>query len=220
MTKQSPDIIDLLAGIDPGSRLDEVRALRPEARKNAQESYRVLFEAQDFDSVSALERFALAAFVSGLHRQKEASDFYATGLRRHGEQTIAAAVASEVSRGVTNGPYGTYPSGPLSSEDEAGLVFAVSSQARAVLGERLSAALEHAHLLVFRPRDASPQALEKLINAGWSTTGIVTISQVIAFLAFQVRVIAGLRAIRAAPRLNNAGDLTLELASAAASARL
>ncbi len=61
------------------------------------------------------------------------------------------------------------------------------------LGDRLGAALEHAHLLVFRPRESSPAALVALADAGWSTDGIVTLSQLVSFLAFQLRVAAGLR---------------------------
>ena len=72
-----------------------------------------------------------------------------------------------------------------------------------MFGGRLSAALEHAHLLVFRPRDASPAALQSLLDAGWSTTDIVTLSQLVAFLAFRIRVIVGLRALAAAPSSNS-----------------
>ncbi|MCY1551814.1 CMD domain protein [compost metagenome] len=53
----------------------------------------------------------------------------------------------------------------------------------------------HAHLLVFHPRDASPAALQALLDAGWRTTEIVTLSQLVAFLAFQIRVVIGLRAL-------------------------
>ena len=96
------------------------------------------------------------------------------------------------------GPYGRYPEGPLSAEDKAGPVYRVSDESRAVLGPRLAAALEHTHLLVFRPRDASAAALQALLDAGWSTTDIVTLSQLVAFLSFQIRVVAGLRALAAA----------------------
>jgi len=54
-----------------------------------------------------------------------------------------------------------------------------------------------AHLLVFHPRDASREALQALIDAGWSTADIVTLSQIVAFLTFQIRVAAGLRALAA-----------------------
>ena len=56
----------------------------------------------------------------------------------------------------------------------------------------------HLHLLIFHPRDAAPGALQELLDAGWSTTGIVTLSQIAAFLSFQIRVVAGLRALTAA----------------------
>ena len=45
---------------------------------------------------------------------------------------------------------------------------------------------------------------QALIDAGWSTTGIVTLSQLVAFLAFQIRAVTGLRiasARRISPRL-------------------
>jgi len=64
-----------------------------------------------------------------------------------------------------------------------------------VLGPRLAAAFDHMHLLVFHPRDAAPAALQGLLDAGWSTTDIVTLSQIAAFLSFQIRVVAGLRAL-------------------------
>ena len=37
----------------------------------------------------------------------------------------------------------------------------------------------------------------RLEDAGWSATGIVTLSQLVAFLAFQLRVVAGLTALQA-----------------------
>jgi CMD domain protein len=107
-------------------------------------------------------------------------------------------VKAEIARGMTKGPYGAYPAGPLSVEDVEGMRFAVSDTHRPVLGKTLSAALEHAHLLVFHPRDANPAALQALLDAGWSTTGIVTLSQLVAFLSFQIRVVTGLRALAAA----------------------
>jgi CMD domain protein len=93
---------------------------------------------------------------------------------------------------------------PLSVEDKAGLIYLVSVEGRQAIGERLAAALEHVHLLVFRPRDANPAAMQALLDAGWSSTGIVTLSQLVAFLSFQVRSVAGLRAL-GAPSGKSAG---------------
>jgi uncharacterized protein YciW len=39
--------------------------------------------------------------------------------------------------------------------------------------------------------------LEALVAAGWSTTGIVTLSQLVAVLAYQLRVAAGLELLAA-----------------------
>jgi uncharacterized protein YciW len=50
-------------------------------------------------------------------------------------------------------------------------------------------------MLVFHPRDACPASLQALRDAGWLKTDIVTLSQLVAILAFQIRAIAGLRAL-------------------------
>ena len=203
MSEFERDVSDLLVGVKPGSRLDAIRAQRPEARENAQKSYLALFAPKFPGEMSGEERYALAVFVAGLHRDAAALAFYRAGLAgQNGRADLAAAVDAQIALGAAEGPYGHYPAGPLSVEDRAGPAHRVSEAERAVLGPRLSAALEHAHLLVFRPRDASPAALQALLNAGWSTAGIVTLSQLVAFLSFQIRVIVGLRALAAAPSGN------------------
>jgi CMD domain protein len=192
------DVIDTLAGIAPGSALDKGRDNRPEARKQAQASYDALFAPKNFGSFSALERFAVAAFVAGLHGRPESTDFYADKLGQAGASPeLRVAVASEAVTGHANGPYGSYPRGPLSLEDKAGLVYAIGASERHVLGPRLSAAFEHTHMLVLHPRDAAPSSLQVLLDAGWSTTDIVTLSQLVSFLSFQIRVVAGLLAMTA-----------------------
>lgn len=94
----------------------------------------------------------------------------------------------------------------LSSEDKPGPALKVTEANRKVLGPRLAAALEHAHMLVFHPRDASPASLKALIDAGWTTADIVTLSQLVAFLSFQIRAVAGLRALDAAPATRARGE--------------
>jgi CMD domain protein len=198
MSASTPDVIDLLVGIEKGTRLDLVRSQRPEARANAQNSYLALFAPEFPGNVTAEERFAVAVFVAGLHRDAATLEFYRSGFaKQKGRPEIAQAIDAEIAHGATHGPYGNYPKGPLSEEGDAGLIHRVSEASRKVLGSRLAAALEHAHLLVFRPRDASPVALQAFLDAGWSTTDIVTLSQLVAFLSFQIRVIVGLRALAA-----------------------
>ena len=68
MSETEPDVIDLLAGIPEGSRLDGVRAGRKQARDNAQKSYEALLAPKFPGGVTAEDRYAVAAFVAGLHR--------------------------------------------------------------------------------------------------------------------------------------------------------
>lgn len=199
MSASQSDVIDLLVGVEKGSRLDAIRAQRPQARENAQKSYLALFAPEFPGDVTGEERYAVATFVAGLHRDAGALAFYRKGLARQNlRRGIAEALESEIARGAAEGPYGRYPSGPLSVEDKPGPLYRLSEAGRLALGARLAAGLEHAHLLVCHPRDASPAALQALLDAGWSTTDIVTLSQLVAFLSFQIRVIVGLRALAAA----------------------
>ncbi|NTF46232.1 CMD domain protein [Rhizobium rhizogenes] len=199
MTAPTPDVIDLLADIPEGSPLYALRTARPQTRDNAQRSYEALFEPVHEGDVSRTERFALAVFIAGLHGAGNVEKFYQTALEEVAKSaSLVAAVTAEVEGGRTVGPYGHYPAGPLSAEDRAGLIFHVSEAGRSALGTKLSAALEHAHLLVYRPREASAEALQRLLDAGWTTTGVVTLSQIAAFLSFQIRVVAGLTALAAA----------------------
>ena len=201
MPQVSPDIIDLLAGITPGSSLDRIRAQRPETREQAQQSYLALFRPKAPGDVSLAERQTIASFIAGLHRQPDIYEFYVNPLEESGtDRWLVEVLKAEIGAGQTTGPYGDYPEGPLSVENKAGLLYRVSDTNRDVLGEKLSAALEHAHLLVFRPREASPQALQALLDAGWTTDGIVTLSQLVSFVAFQIRVIAGLSLLSAASK--------------------
>jgi CMD domain protein len=193
------DVIDTLAGIEPGSALDGIRAKRLQARDNAQKSYLSLFEPIDASDFSLAERAAVALFVTGLHGESPVASFYRAKLAASANgATLVEAINAEIARGKTSGPYGAYPAGPLSVEDTPGLIYRVSAERKSVLGARLAAALEHAHLLVFRPRDAASADMKALLAAGWSNTGIVTLSQLVAFLSFQVRVVSGLRTLAAA----------------------
>ncbi|MFT8345467.1 MULTISPECIES: CMD domain protein [Gluconobacter] len=184
------DLIDHVVGIEEGSWLDILRRNRSVLRDNAQESAALLLNPKREDGFSRTERLAVASFVAGLHGEQEIYRLYLALLKRSRDgDALAATITHLVRDGRTIGPYGAYPQGPLSKEDLNGLVFDVPA---AEIGTRLSAALRHAHLLVYHPRDASAGALEALQGAGWSETAIVTLSQLVSFLTFQVRIIHGL----------------------------
>lgn len=193
-----PDIIDTLAGLAPGSRLAIIRDRKPATRQQSQASYRALFTPAEPGDVTLRERFAVAVFVAGLHAQDDIAAFYADSLARtKPPEALVAAILAQAASARTSGPYGAYPKGRLSVEDVAGPNFHVAEPYRGVLGTRLTAALTHAHMLVFHPRDARAAALQELLDAGWSNTGIVTLSQLVAFLTFQIRTVVGLRALAA-----------------------
>jgi CMD domain protein len=199
MPEEDADIIDTLVGIRSGSALDAIRHRRPDARKEAQASYRALFAPEDPGGVTATERFAVAAFVTGLHGDAETSAFYAAGLAARGASVeMRRAIDTAIAAAKGQGPYGSYPAGKLSREDTTGPTYRVAAETRRALGSRLAASFDHMHLLVFHPRDAAPAALQDLLDAGWSSTDIVTLSQIAAFLSFQIRVVAGLRVLAGA----------------------
>src|ERR1700761_8808494 len=116
MSMESKDIIDLLAGIAPGSPLDAIRGRRVQARENAQKSYLALFEPDDFGDFPAGDRYAIAAFTAGVQGERAASDFYLAKLAESVDRPdVVAAFEAEIERGKTVGPYGAFPAGPLSA---------------------------------------------------------------------------------------------------------
>ncbi|MGJ4844817.1 CMD domain protein [Leifsonia sp. Le1] len=197
MTTAPPDIVDLLTGTAPGSPIALLRDERPETKRNAQGSYDALFSPQVAGDVTAVERFAVAAYLAALHREARLVEHYDGELRRAlaeaGESgDLADIVAAEAERAAATGPFGHYGPAGLTGENTDGLRARTGADVRERIGDRLAAALDHTHLLVFRPREADERSLDALLAAGWSVTDIVTLSQLISFLAFQARVVAGL----------------------------
>ena len=185
------DVIDSVLGVTAGDAIETIRRSRDIARTHAQATYDALFTPVSDADFSLGERYAVASFVLGLHGETPLSPVYDAGV----PQDLAPLVAAQVAAALRSGPYGVYREPGLAAESEPGEAFV----ADAVLGERLAAAFTHAALLVYRPRESSPQALEALQAAGWSDDGIVTLSQLVSFLAFQVRVVAGLSVLAATP---------------------
>ena len=197
------DIIDLLAGIAPGDPLTAVRDQRAQARENAQRSFTALLEPEDPGTFALAERYAVAAFVARLHGFDAATAFYDDLLGDEAPELVGV-VAAAAAATATQGPYVAYREPQLAGESTAGPRWTareVDAAASGSLGPRLAAALAHTHLLVFRPREARADALRALVAASWSADDIVSLSQLVAFLAFQLRLAWGLRVLAAAVSL-------------------
>ena len=75
-------------------------------------------------------------------------------------------------------------------------------------GERVQAILAFAEVLTEHPMEGDRIALLKLPAAGLSTPEIITLAQLIAFVAYQVRVVAGLQAMAAMDPTESAATQT------------
>ena len=196
----STDIIDTLAGLVPGGTVEALRHQREQARVHSQATYDALFAGPGHTGVTPAERLAVATFVAGLHGPSTAFTHYRDRLAAATSPDLADLVGALAGAAATRGPYGQFPAtADLRTEDSLGPILRLDPLDVAALGRRLGAAFEHAHLLVFRPRESSPEALATLLVAGWTTPEVVTLSQLIAYLTFQLRVIHGLRVLEDAP---------------------
>jgi CMD domain protein len=185
------DLLDTLLGVPPGSAMDRIRARRSVARTHTQDSYRVLFTPEEPGGFAPAERFAVGAYVSALHGESPLAAHYAAELARRAP-ALAPLVAAAAEATRADGPHGAYPAGPLRAENTPAPAFVLPADVAAALGARLAAAFAHAHFLVFHPRDAAPERFAPLLAAGWTTPGIVTLSQMVSFLAYQLRAAHGL----------------------------
>ncbi len=189
------DIIDLISGAGPD--ISALRDARPQARENAQLSFEALFEPADPGTFASEERLAVALFVAALHADEDAAAFYGDLLADVADEAFVAAVGESAAALCSQGPTGTYREPALASESTPTADAALPAAQAELLGARLTAGLEHAHVLVFHPRDSRQERLQRLILAGWSLDDIVSLSQAVAFLSFQLRAAAGLRALAA-----------------------
>ena len=164
------DVTSSLAGVAPGSPIAELRAQRPEAMQHAQGSYAALFDPAEPFGLSSIERFATALRVTVIHDAAEATEHYQQRLVEAGASPEIVAAAALQDAGS-------------------------ASQADPAVPPRLQAILSHADLLATRPVEATPDHLQALADAGLATVEIVQLSQIVAFISFQVRVVAGLQLI-------------------------
>lgn len=82
--------------------------------------------------------------------------------------------------------------------DPAALAAAGSGDPATLSDQRLRAMLEFTRTLILKPLEGDKVALLKLPAAGITTPAIVALAQLIAFLSYQTRLVAGLAAMHAA----------------------
>ncbi len=84
----------------------------------------------------------------------------------------------------------------------ADIAVAESGKPADAANPRLAAVLEYTRKLIEKPVEGDEAALKTLPAAGVSTPAVVTLSQLIAFLSYQTRLVAGLVAMKAAEGQN------------------
>lgn len=140
------DVIDELLGIEPGSKLDGLRALRPNVRLATQASEVAIFEGES--GLTRTERHAVALHVAELNKDP---------------------------------------------------ALAAHHRPKAGDSPRIPVLLAHATMLTKAPDQATPEAIRTLMAAGLAPRDVVMLSQLIAHVNYEARLLAGLRLLEAAP---------------------
>ena len=140
------DVIDEWAAIAPGSRLDGLRALRPDVRAATQAYEEAIFSGES--GLTSGERHAVAMHVSEMN----------------GEAVMVA-----------------------------------HHRVRAGQSDRLPALIAHAEMLTRRPDQATPEAIQALLATGLAPRDVVMLSQLIAHVNYETRLLAGLRLLEQTP---------------------
>ena len=160
------DVIDRIIGGDPNGRIAALRNQKPELIDELQAYYRSIFEPSP-ESAAALSLGdrALVAIRVAAH----------TGSAAVVDWYAGVAADAGVSPGLV--------------ERAKDVATAWDD------GTTLGAAIGRADLVTLRPADTEASDIQLLKDAGLTPAGILSLSQTIAFVAYQLRLIAGLRAL-------------------------
>ena len=169
------DIIDQMVGLAPGNPLHTLRHQRDKVAAATQGSYDAMFDVA-VEGLSVTERLLVALYACSLSQALELSQHYRSRL-----------VALKVDPAL------------LATVESAAESVAESSGATAADAEpRLRAMLAFTHTLITNPIAGDKPALMKLTQAGLTTPAAVALAQLIAFVSYQLRLVAGLKAMQAA----------------------
>jgi CMD domain protein len=159
----TPDVMDELAGLPPGSALAALRRQRPDVVRHLQGSDEAIFSPKDDGGLSRPERAAAALRISRL--------LHDPVLQEHYRARLAAL-------------------------DPGGALLASIDKDAKPGDARWTAILAHVDRVTSDHDSATRHHINDLLAAGLSPHAVLSLSQVIAFVNFQSRVLAGLRMLR------------------------
>lgn len=168
------DFVDELAGLAPHGAVSALRAARADATGFTQGSYDALFDPRA-TGLSLDERLAAASYAAHLSSAPLAAQAYRERLaaQHSAHRTEALALLDQL----------------LTSD-----AFEIDTAAGS---GRLAVILAHTRALALLDPHPDQAALLRLKDAKLSTAEIVALSQLVAFISYQVRVVAALRALEA-----------------------
>jgi CMD domain protein len=175
------DFVAALAGLAPDGPVAALRAFRAEATRYTQGSHDALF-SNDVADLTLRERLHAAWYAALLSRCERTAQAYRERLLALGAETEAGADATSAALDAI----ARHRTGPATTVETV-----------VKTDQRLAAILVHTEALVLHPAETGKSALAALQAAGLTTGAIVALAQLVAFVTYQVRVIAALRALEA-----------------------
>ncbi|ASL47576.1 hypothetical protein bAD24_III09280 [Burkholderia sp. AD24] len=166
------DLVSQLAGLHASGSVAALRAARADATRYTQGSHDALF-SPDVADLTLVERLYAAWYAAWLTPSVTTAQAYR-------ERLLDAS-----------GDAVQHVSARLAAIETTGVI------ATATDDPRLSAILAHTHALITQPAAAGKAELDALVTAGLSTRAIVALAQLVAFVSYQVRVVAALKAFQA-----------------------
>ncbi len=160
------DVIDTMLGEDAAGAVSGLRAQKPELATQMQAYYETVFDPAP-ESAAALSPAErwAAAIRTASHT---------------GSTTVVSWYSNQAVR---------------ADVPEAIIATALDIENVEFGSERLDAIMRHVDLVTTSPVESRREDIEALAGAGLSPTGIVALSQVIAYVSYQLRLVAALRAI-------------------------
>nr|UXB94873.1 hypothetical protein [Pseudomonas syringae] len=163
----TPDLLDELLAIEPGSPLHTVRHARDKVASATQGSQQLFFDQALDNTLALTERLWVAYYATRLSAQPTLTAHYLAQLEKLG---LDAGVLADID----------------------------DSRIDRLKDPRLAAILNFTRTLIESPVHGDQRALQALQQQGLSTAEIVVLAQLIAFLSYQVRLTAGLTAMKSA----------------------